>query len=190
MKVTINEPNPLASTSDITPTPFLPPQYINPSPNVPFTWIAGLSRENTHVPPPQLPIDSGSKIKEEVPSSEYGWIHQVCLLAQHMIKFYNHLHWTLDSKTDKMMRLIKVLSNTVIEQQMNMEIMVQPMNSLKHHMDGGHEEVMKKVKEVVEEVVVAEHNYSFILSKILFLLKEHELLAFVSFYFLFFLFIL
>ena len=56
------------------------------------------------------------------------------------------------------MNLMKVLSDTVIGQQKNTEIMTQAINTLKQQLDGHHEEVMNKL-EVVEEEVIEEHNF-------------------------------
>ena len=90
------------------------------------------------------------------------------------------------------MGLMKVLNDTMIKQQKNMEMMAQAINTLMQQLDGHHGEVMKKLEEVVEEEVVEEHNSPFIPNiELLFLLKEQEpLLAFLSFIFFFFSFVL
>jgi len=75
-----------------------------------------------------------------------------------MIKFYNHLHWTLDAKTDTMLSLMKKLSDTVVAQQQKMETMARTLEELKEQVELHHGVVMKKLEDVVEEEVVEEHH--------------------------------
>ena len=73
-----------------------------------------------------------------------------------MIKFYNHLHWTLDAKTDTMISLMKKLSDTVVAQQKKMDTMARALEELKEQVELHHGVVMKKLEDVVEEEVVEE----------------------------------
>ncbi|XP_057248878.1 pectinesterase inhibitor 10-like [Beta vulgaris subsp. vulgaris] len=67
-----------------------------------------------------------------------------------------------DDKTDKMLGLMKVLSDMVIEQQKKMGTMALTLESLKQKVGDSHGEVMKKLEDVVEEEVVEEHNSPFL----------------------------
>lgn len=75
-----------------------------------------------------------------------------------MIKFYNHLHWTLDAKTDTMISLMKKLSDSVVAQRKKMDSMARALEELKEHVGLNHGVVMKKLEDVVEEEVLEEHH--------------------------------
>ena len=110
------------------------------------------------VPSQNPPSASGSKGKEQESPDDGSWVNDVCLPAQHMIKFYNHLHRTLDAKTDKMMSLMKILSDTVVAQQKKMDSMALALEELKEQVGLNHGVVKKKLENVVEEEVVEEHH--------------------------------
>nr|ABH08429.1 hypothetical protein [Beta vulgaris]ABM55239.1 hypothetical protein [Beta vulgaris] len=159
LKDEIKGPNPFASTSTTLPPtpPFLPPIY-HPSPSVSIPGTDEPSTQTSPVPSQHPPSASSSKGKEQENPDDTNWVNEVCLPAQHMIKFCNHLHWTLDAKTDTMLSLMKKLSDTVVAQQQKMETMARTLEELKEQVELHHGVVMKKLEDVVEEEVVEEHH--------------------------------